>query len=95
MTQTDILQTILKDSNYNLSLFSDEEIEALRQKVFTKEVREKEKPFINCVVRDKDIQLKPEEVVRQLYATRLIEQYCYPKKRLAFVIPPINNRRFE
>lgn len=84
MTQTDILQTILKDSNYNLSLFSDEEIEALRQKIFTKEARGKEAPFINCVVRDKEIQLKPEEVVKQLYATRLIEQYGYPKKRLAF-----------
>lgn len=84
MTQTDILQSILKDSNYNLSLFSDEEIEALRKKAFTKEARGKETPFINCIVRDKDIQLKPEEVVRQLYAARLIEQYGYPKKRLAF-----------
>lgn len=84
MIKTDILQSILKDSNYNLSLFSDGEIEALRQKVFIKEARGKETPFINCVVRDKEIQLKPEEVVRQLYATRLIEQYGYPKKRLAF-----------
>ena len=84
MIKIDILQSILKDSNYNLSLFSDEEIEALRQKVFIKEARGKETPFISCVVRDKEIQLKPEEVVRQLYATRLIEQYGYPKKRLAF-----------
>jgi len=84
MTKIDILQSILKESNYNLSLFSDEEIEALRQKVFTKEVRGKETPFINCIVRDKEIQLKPEEVVRQLYTKRLIEQYGYPKKRLAF-----------
>jgi len=29
MTQKDILQTILKDSNYNLSLFSVEEIEEI------------------------------------------------------------------
>jgi hypothetical protein len=42
MAQTDILQSILKDSNYNLSLFSAEEIEALREKVFTKEARGKE-----------------------------------------------------
>ena len=67
-----------------MSLFSDEEIEALRKKVSIKEARGKETPFINCVVRDKEIHLKPEEVVRQLYATRLIEQYGYPKKRLAF-----------
>jgi type I restriction enzyme M protein len=87
MTQADILQTILKDSNYNLSLFSKEEIDALRQKVFVKEAKGKKTPFINCVVRDKEIQLKPEEVVRQLYATRLMEQYGYPKKRLSFEHP--------
>ena len=35
-----------------------------------KTVRGKERPFVNCIVRDKDIQLKPEEVVRQLYADK-------------------------
>lgn len=84
MSQTDILQAVLKDSNYDLALFSMEEIEALHEKVFTKETRGKETVYIKCVVRNKDIQLKPEEVVRQLYAIRLIEQYGYPKKRLAF-----------
>ena len=39
---------------------------------------------MNCIVRNKAIQLKPEEVVRQLYATRLINEYGYPKSRLAF-----------
>ena len=32
----DVLQKILKDSRYNLSLFSAEEIEVLHQRVFTK-----------------------------------------------------------
>ena len=40
--------------------------------------------LIFCIIRGKDTQLKPEEVVRQLYAARLIKQYGYPKKRLAF-----------
>lgn len=84
MIQPDILQTIIKDSNYNLSLFSAEEIENLRTKVFSKTVRGKETAFVNCVIRDKEIQLKPEEVVRQLYAVRLMEKYGYAKKRLAF-----------
>ena len=44
----------------------------------------KETPFVKCIIRDKDIQLKPEEIVRQLYAARLLNQYGYPKKRLAF-----------
>ncbi len=84
MTQPDIIQIILKDSNYHLSLFSADEIDALRQQVFTKITRGKETPFVKCIVREKDIQLKPEEIVRQLYAARLINEYGYPKKRLAF-----------
>jgi type I restriction enzyme M protein len=84
MTQEDVIQTILKDSNYHLSLFSEDEISALRKKIIVKESKGKKTPFVPCIVRDKDIQLKPEEVVRQLYAARLIQQYGYPKKRLAF-----------
>ena len=81
MTQTDIVQTILKDSDYHLSLFSEGEIESLRNKVFLKTIRGKEAPFVKCIVRNKDIRLKPEEIVRQLYAKRLIKNYQYPKKR--------------
>jgi type I restriction enzyme M protein len=84
MTQPDIIQTILKDSKYRLALFTTEEIDALRSQVFIKTTKGKETPFINCIVRKKDIQLKPEEIVRQLYAARLIKEYGYPKKRLAF-----------
>ncbi len=87
MTQQNIIQTILKDSNYNLALFSADEIAALQRKAFLKNIRGKEVPYITCIVRDKDIQLKPEEIVRQLYAARLIEYYNYPKKRLAFEYP--------
>jgi len=84
MKQLDIIQTILKDSNYHLALFSADEIESLRKEVFNKTTRGKETPFIKCIVREKDIQLKPEEIVRQLYVARLIKKYDYPKKRLAF-----------
>lgn len=87
MIQDDIIQQILKDSNYHLSLFSEDEIIALRKKIVIKESKSKKTPFVTCIIRDKDIQLKPEEVVRQLYAARLIQQYGYPKKRLAFEYP--------
>ena len=73
----------MKDSRYSLSLFDEREIKSLRDRVFTKPYRGKSTPFVTCVVRDKDVQLKPEEVVRQLYAARLIDQYGYPKKRLS------------
>ena len=87
MTQEDIIQTILKDSNYDLDQFSEDEIDALKQKVFPKKVRGKEAPHVNCIVRKKDVQLKPEEIVRQLYTARLMERYGYSEKRLAFEHP--------
>ncbi len=85
--QSDIIQAILKDSNYHLALFSENEIDNLRTKIFPKTVRGKETPHVKCIVRDREIQLKPEEIVRQLYATRLINQYGYPKNRLGFEHP--------
>ncbi|MYF56759.1 hypothetical protein F4225_13670 [Candidatus Poribacteria bacterium] len=63
MSQPDILQTILKDSKYHLDLFKETELQELRQKV-----EGNDKPLIYCDVRRKAILLKPEEVVRQLYA---------------------------
>ena len=79
MNQSDIIQTILKDSNYHLDLFNTSEIQDLRQKIEGTET-----PFIYCPIRRKAIQLKPEEFIRQLYAARLLNQYRYPKERVRF-----------
>ena len=87
MTPPDIIRSALRDSRYDLALFTKDEIAALRAKVFTKTARGKETPYVTCIVRNKAIQLRPEEIVRQLYAARLVEQYGYPKKRLAFEYP--------
>jgi len=74
---------ILKDSNYHLSLFKKSDIENLENKIEIK----KGKAFINCIIRNKPILLKPEEIVRQLYTQRLIDYYGYPQKRIAFEYP--------
>ena len=58
------LTDILRDSNYKLTQFTSEQIENLEKSIFLKEVRGNEVPFVNCLVRRKDIQLKPEEIVR-------------------------------
>ena len=84
MNQPDIIQKILKDSNYHLDLFKDNEVEDVRKKIFIKTERGKETPHIKCVVRDKDVQLKPEELIRQLYAARLLNRYQYPPNRVLF-----------
>jgi len=76
------LTEILRDSNYKLTQFSIEQIEKLEENIFLKEVRGKEVPYVNCLVRRKDIQLKPEEAVRQLYLMVLNEQYGYSFDRM-------------
>lgn len=86
MTQADIIQMTFKDSDYP-SLFNDDEINNLRNRISIKTIKNEQRLFVNCIVRDKDVQLKPEEVVRQLYAARLINQYGYSKTRLAFEHP--------
>lgn len=76
------LSDILKDSNYSLSQFDSEKIEALEEKIKVKEVRGKETPFVYCIVRKKDIKLTPEEAVRQLYLMVLRDDYDYPVTRM-------------
>ena len=85
--QENYLDLIIRDSNHSLSIFAKEDIKDLQAKIFTKNIKGREKPYINCIVRKKDIQLKPEEIVRQLYASKLVKHYDYSKDRLAFEHP--------
>ena len=85
--QSDIIQTVLKNSNHSLTLFRAVELEALLERVSVKATKGKDTPYVNCIVRGKDVQLRPEEVVRQLYAAKLIGEYGYPKNRLVMEYP--------
>jgi type I restriction enzyme M protein len=46
-------------------------------------LKKKGKPYIKCFVSGIDRPLKPEEVVRQLFARRLVSYYHYPKGRMS------------
>ena len=87
MPQPDIIQTIFKDSNYHLDLFTDIEIQTLRDEIFIQTVRSKEVYAIHCSFRDRIVQVKPEELIRLLYANRLLTQNGYSKTRMAFEYP--------
>lgn len=68
---------ILRGSEYSLTLFSAEEVAAL-------ELFEKNgKPYLTCVCASKLRPAKAEEIVRQLYLRKLIEEYGYPRDRIA------------
>jgi type I restriction enzyme M protein len=79
-----LIQKILVNSKYNLSIFNNNEIKKIEKQIFLKKINNIDKPFLKCIIRNKEIVLKPEEVVRQLYALRLIETYGYPKERIRF-----------
>lgn len=77
------LGQILKDSNYSFSIFDQSFIDELEQKITEKDG----KPYVTCLIRDKEILLKPEEVVRQLYVLKLLKEYGYPKNRIKLEHP--------
>ena len=73
------LNEIIKSSDkYDLSIFSKETIDRLEKSLFEKSG----KPYLTCLVREKEIQVKPEEIVRQLMLDKLINEYGYPKDLL-------------
>lgn len=71
------LKEIVGGSRHKLSRFRDEIVFYVEQRAYSKIVRDKEMPFIKCQVRDKEIRLTPEEVIRQLFIRELIVDYGY------------------
>lgn len=71
---------ILKDSNYSIALFSEKEINQFEETITLREVKGKKVAYVKCIIRQKEIKLTPEEIVRQLYVLRLINHYKYPKQ---------------
>src|SRR4051794_41030827 len=69
---------ILKDTPYGLNIFKSERVKQLEEKLVWKD----SKPYVVCHIRNKEILLKPEEIVRQLYIVALMEDYNYPKSRI-------------
>jgi len=82
------LTDILKGSQYSLDLFKQVEIDDLENKITERENKNGSiDPYVTCIIRNKEIKLIPEEVVRQLYTERLINKYGYPKERIVFEFP--------
>lgn len=72
------LEEILKDTEYDLSQFEKAEIDDLESRIVIQNLRGKESPHVLCLIRNKLIKLTPEEVVRQLFISKLEKKYGYP-----------------
>ncbi len=60
------LQVALKDTEYKLTQFSEPKIKAFEKTITSKPGKSVNKLYANCLVRKKEIQLTPEEIVRQV-----------------------------
>lgn len=79
---------ILRDSNYKSEQFSQEAIDRLNSRIEEKEDKNgKKSAVVKCLIRNKSIALKPEEVVRQLFIDKLINEYGYPVSRMQVEYP--------
>lgn len=77
------INEILKNSNYDDAQFSEEELNQFEDKIYYKD----EVPYVQCIIREKEIKLTPEETIRQLYLNKLINIYGYPKDRITLEYP--------
>ena len=79
---------ILKDTSYKTEQFPNEAIENLNARIIEKEDKNGKKyAIVNCLVRKKDIRLNPEEVIRQLFIDKLINEYGYTVARMKVEYP--------
>lgn len=69
------------------SLFSEAEVQALEARCSQRENRGRTVSYTTCVVRNKEVELKNEERVRQLWLARLVERYGYSPSRIAVEYP--------
>ena len=47
----------------------------------------KQSYYTTCLIREKELKLTPEEIIRQLYLDKLINEYGYPKSRIQVEYP--------
>lgn len=78
-----IVLNVIDNSSYKLEQFQEMEIQEIEKLIFTKQDKNgKEIVYIKCQIRNKDIKLTDEELVRQLYIYKLINTYKYPKDKM-------------
>lgn len=85
--ERDRIHEIIADSNYKLDQFDDFSIKAVGELISQKSVRGKIADYVTCQVRNRDIKLTPEELVRQLFIHKLSQYYKYPLDRIQCEYP--------
>ncbi len=73
------IATILRDKDdYELTVFQRDAVAWLEGQLFDKRGH----PYLKCLASGQDRRAYPEEIVRQLFVKKLIDEYGYPKERI-------------
>lgn len=74
------IDQIFRDNTtrHRLTLFRPADIDWLEDRIFDKNG----KPYVRCLASERDRPAKPEEIVRQLWLKKLLDEYGYPKSRI-------------
>jgi len=80
-------QDILNKTDYADKFFAETEKRAINNALVIKQSRGADVPYIQCLIRKKEIKVTPEELVRQLFLYRLINTYKYPVSRIQVEVP--------
>ena len=67
-----------KADQYELAIFHRDAIAWLEGQLFEK----RDHPYLKCLASGRDRRAHPEEIVRQLYVKRLMDEYGYPQERV-------------
>lgn len=67
-----------KAGQYELTIFHRDSIAWLERQLFEK----RNLPYVKCLASDRDRRAYAEEIVRQLYIKKLMDDYGYPKERI-------------
>jgi len=74
MRKINLTNLIKSSGKYDLTIFSSESVDRIEKSISKKDG----KLFIKCLKREKEVQAKPEEIVRQLMLDKLLNEYNYP-----------------
>ena len=78
------INNILNNSDYSLSIFNNAEIKWLENRITEIKGKKGIDYKAVCIIRNKEIKITPEEVIRQIYTYKLIEDYGYAAKQIQF-----------
>ncbi|MFA6420453.1 MAG: N-6 DNA methylase [archaeon] len=83
MVELNIAKLVKSEDKYDITLFKKDRIDFIESNLLEKAG----KPYIKCLIRDKEVVAKPEEIIQQLVLDKLINEYNYPSELIRVLHP--------